>query len=238
MSQRSLPPDGLLRRRFSAAALLSAAAPSLAGIGALALPQQARAAAAAIGQPAPEFSAVDATGKTHHLRNFIGKTVVLEWTNPGCPFVRKHYSGNMQALQKEFTGQGVVWLAVNSTEAGSADYLEPAKLARWMAEKAAAPTATLMDESGGIGQLYGAKTTPQMAIISPAGLLLYSGAIDSIASAKVEDIQSATNHVRQALAETLAGKPVSTPLTRPYGCSVKYKAVKVSGQFPACPNCY
>ena len=224
-----LPATALRRRDFSASVL--------AGMAALALPGLAH-AAVQMGQPAPDFQALDTAGKSHRLQDFRGKTVVLEWTNPGCPFVRKHYNGNMQALQKEFTAQGVVWLAINSTETNSGDYLEPAKLASWMLEKSAAPTATLMDEGGSIGQLYSAKTTPQMFIISPAGLLLYNGAIDSIASAKVEDIQTATNHVRQGLREALAGSPVSTPVTRPYGCSIKFKAVKVASQFPACPNCY
>ena len=184
-------------------------------------------AAPVVGQAAPAFSAVDTAGKTHQLGDFKGKLVVLEWTNPGCPFVRKHYSGdkagNMQTLQKEFGGKGVVWLAINSTEEASSDYLAPPKLAGWISEKQAAPTATLMDESGQIGQLYGARTTPHMFIINPAGLLIYAGAIDSIPSARLEDIRSATNYVRQGLNETLAGKPVSVAQSRAYGCSVKYK---------------
>lgn len=210
----------LSRRHFSAGLLL----PALAGVGGLLLPGMAQ-AAVLIGQRAPDFSAVDTSGKTHRLQDFKGKLVVLEWTNPGCPFVRKHYNGNMQALQKEAASKGVVWLAINSTETASGDYLPPAKLAAWKLEKGAALTATLMDESGSIGQLYAAKTTPQMLLISPAGVLLYNGAIDSIASAKVEDIPNATNHLRVALNETLAGKAVTTPQTRPYGCSIKYKAL-------------
>ena len=180
-------------------------------------------AAATIGQAAPDFSAVDTAGKTHRLSDFKGKLVVLEWTNPGCPFVRKHYSGNMQSLQKEFTGKGVVWLAVNSTETDSYDYLAPAKLAGWVNDKQAKPTAVLMDESGKIGQLYGAKTTPHMYIVNPQGQLIYAGGIDSIASSRVDDIKTATNFVRQGLEESLAGKPVSVAVSRAYGCSVKYK---------------
>ena len=190
-------------------------------------PLLAHAATAAVGQAAPEFSALDTAGKSHQLSDFKGKLVVLEWTNPGCPFVRKHYSGdasgNMQSLQKEFTGKGVVWLAINSTETGSADYLAPARLAGWMGEKQAQPSATLMDESGKIGQLYSAKTTPHMYIINPQGVLVYAGSIDSVASARVGDIKTATNYIRQGLSEALAGKAISMANTKPYGCSVKYK---------------
>ena len=212
----------LNRRSFS----LSMALP-LVSAGA-ACPLLAQAATAAVGQMAPEFSALDTAGKSHQLSDFKGKLVVLEWTNPGCPFVRKHYSGdavgNMQSLQKEFTGKGVVWLAVNSTETGSVDYLAPAKLAGWMGEKQARPSATLMDESGKIGQLYGAKTTPHMYIVSPQGVLVYAGGIDSVASARVDDIKTATNYMRQGLNEVLSGKGISMASTKAYGCSVKYKA--------------
>ncbi len=180
-------------------------------------------AAVAVGQAAPDFSALDTAGKTHRLSDYKGKLVVLEWTNPGCPFVQKHYSGNMQGLQKEATGKGVVWLAINSTETGSGDYLAPARLAGWMAGKQAAASATLMDESGSIGQLYNARTTPHMYIISPQGQLVYAGAIDSIASARVDDIRTATNYVRQGLNEALAGKALSVASSRAYGCSIKYK---------------
>jgi peroxiredoxin len=189
-----------------------------------ALMSPAHAATAAVGQAAPDFSAMDTAGKSHKLSDFKGKLVVLEWTNPGCPFVVKHYGGgNMQGLQKEFTGKGVVWLSVNSTEPDSRDYLAPAKLAGWMKEKSGAPTATLMDEAGKIGQLYGAKTTPHMYIVSPQGQLIYAGGIDSVPSARADDIKTATNYVRQGLNEALGGKPISMASTRPYGCSVKYK---------------
>ena len=180
--------------------------------------------AAAVGQAAPDFSAADTDGKTRKLSDYKGKLVVLEWTNPGCPFVQKHYSGNMQALQKEFAAKGVVWLSLNSTETGNGDYLTPAKLAGWMREKQSSATAMLMDESGKIGQLYGAKTTPHMFIVSPQGRLVYAGAIDSIASAQVDDIKTATNHVRQGLNEALSGKAITLPSSRAYGCSIKYKA--------------
>jgi peroxiredoxin len=204
------------RRSFSASLALTPWA--------AALMSPAHAATAAVGQAAPDFSAVDTAGKSHKLSDFKGKLVVLEWTNPGCPFVMKHYGGgNMQGLQKEFTGKGVVWLSVNSTEPDSRDYLAPAKLGSWMKEKSGTPTATLMDESGKIGQLYGAKTTPHMYIVSPQGQLIYAGGIDSIPSARADDIKTATNYVRQALSESLGGKAVSVASTRPYGCSVKYK---------------
>ena len=180
-------------------------------------------AAATVGQAAPDFMATDALGKTHKLSDFKGKHVVLEWTNPGCPFVVKHYGGNMQALQKEFTARGVVWLAITSTEKGSYEYFPPTKMMSWVNDKQAKPTALLMDEPGKIGQLYNAKTTPHMYIINPQGVLVYSGAIDSVPSARVDDIKTATNYVRQGLNEALSGKSISVASTRSYGCSVKYK---------------
>ena len=207
----------LNRRTFSSSVALAAMA---AGT------QQAH-AAAAVGQAAPDFTATDALGKTHKLSDFKGKHVVLEWTNPGCPFVVKHYSreggGNMQALQKEFTGKGVVWLSINSTSKEAADYLVPTKLMAWKAEKNGSASAMLMDESGSIGRLYSAKTTPHMYIVNPQGVLVYAGAIDSVPSARTEDIKTATNFVRQGLNEALSGKAISMPSTRAYGCSVKYK---------------
>ena len=151
-------------------------------------------AAATVGQPAPDFTLKDTSGKTVRLSDFKGKHVVLEWTNPGCPFVRKHYQGNLQALQKEFTAKGVVWLAINSTEDASADFKTPPQLARWMAEQKAAPTAVLMDEEGTVGKAYNARVTPHMYIVNAQGLLVYAGGIDSIPSARESDIQKATNH--------------------------------------------
>lgn len=182
-------------------------------------------AAPVVGQPAPDFNLVNTEGRRVRLSDFRGKHVVLEWTNPGCPFVRKHYGAdNMQATQREAAAKGVVWLAINSTETGSGDYLKPVQLAAWLTEHKASVTATLMDEEGEVGKAYGARTTPHMYIVGPQGTLLYAGGIDSIPSAKVEDIRVATNYVRQALTEALAGKAISAPVTRPYGCSVKYKA--------------
>lgn len=181
-------------------------------------------AAPAVGQPAPDFVAVDTAGQRHKLSDFAGKYVVLEWTNPGCPFVRKHYgSGNMPATQKAATAKGVVWLAVNSTERAASDYLAPDKMSAWMKSHSAAATAVLMDEDGVIGQAYGARTTPHIFIIDPKGMLVYAGGIDSIASARPDDIQQATNYVNQALGEAFGGKPISAASTRAYGCSIKYK---------------
>ena len=181
-------------------------------------------AAPAVGQQAPDFVAVDTSGAKHKLSDFAGKFVVLEWTNPGCPFVRKHYgSGNMPATQKSATDKGVVWLAINSTERAASDYLQPAALDDWMKQHAAAPTAVLMDEDGVVGQAYGARTTPHIFIIDPEGTLVYAGGIDSIASARPDDIKAATNYVNKALGEAFGRKAISTASTRPYGCSVKYR---------------
>lgn len=182
-------------------------------------------AAAAVGQPAPNFTLRDATGKAVKLSDFKGKHVVLEWTNPGCPFVQKHYnSGNMPATQKDAMGKGVVWLAINSTDKGHPDYLEPAKLVAWKQGQKSTPSAVLMDEEGTVGRIYGARTTPHMYIVNPQGNLIYAGGIDSIPSARVDDIKTATNYVRQGVNEALAGKPLSAAVTQPYGCSVKYKS--------------
>ena len=198
------------------------------GLGALALPAglltaAGTAQAASVGQAAPDFILNDTQGKPVKLSSFKGKPVVLEWNNPGCPFVRKHYNGNMQALQKAFTTQGVVWLAINSTEEDSVDLLGAEQLARWMADKGASPTATLLDPEGRVGRAYGARVTPHMYIVNAQGALAYAGGIDSIPSARMADIEKATNYVRQGLDELLAGKPLSTPTSQPYGCSIKYK---------------
>jgi peroxiredoxin len=180
-------------------------------------------AAATVGQPAPAFTVTDTSGKAVSLADFKGKHVVLEWVNPGCPFVQKHYnSANMQSTQKDATGKGVVWLAISSTAPDAGDYKKPADLAGWMQGHKAAASATLMDDDGKIGRAYGARTTPHMYVVDPAGTLVYAGAIDSKPTANPADIATATNHVKQALNESLAGKAVSTATTRPYGCSVKY----------------
>ena len=182
-------------------------------------------AAAAVGQAAPDFTLKDASGKTVKLSDFKGKHVVLEWTNPGCPFVRKHYnSGNMASTQKDAMDKGVVWLAINSTETASSDYLEPGKLVAWMKERQSVPSATLMDETGVAGKAYGARTTPHMYIVNPQGQLIYAGGIDSIPSSRADDIPKATNYVKTGLSEALAGKPLTAATTQPYGCTIKYKS--------------
>jgi peroxiredoxin len=181
-------------------------------------------AAPSVGQPAPDFTLKDTSGKTVRLSDFRGRHVVLEWTNPGCPYVQKHYdSGNMPATQKEAVTKGVVWLAINSTETSSYDYREPAKMVAWQNERQSRPTALLMDEAGTVGKAYGARTTPHLYIVSPQGTLVYAGGIDSIPSSNPDDIKKAVNYVRQGLNEALAGKPISAATTRPYGCSIKYQ---------------
>ena len=179
--------------------------------------------AASVGQAAPPFTVTDTSGKQVSLTDFKGKHVVLEWVNPGCPFVVKHYSSsNMQATQKDATAKGVVWLAVNSTATEHRDFLAPAAMKQWMQGQKAAANATLMDTDGKVGRAYGARTTPHMYIINPAGTLVYAGGIDDKPTANAADIPGAINHVKVALQETLAGKAVTTASTKPYGCSVKY----------------
>ncbi|WP_172223545.1 thioredoxin family protein [Caenimonas soli] len=182
-------------------------------------------AAPAIGQNAPDFTLQDTSGKTVKLSDYRGKHVVLEWTNPGCPYVRKHYdSGNMPATQKEAVDKGVVWLSINSTEKSSWEYMGPAKLVAWQKERMAQPSAVLLDEEGTAGKAYGARTTPHLYIVDPQGRLIYAGGIDSIPSSNPDDIKRAVNYVRQGLNEALAGKPLTAASTRPYGCSIKYKS--------------
>ena len=177
----------------------------------------------AVGAAAPDISVTDSKGKTQSISQYKGKTVVLEWFNPGCPFVVKHYgSGNMQKLQEEFTGKGVVWLTVNSSASGKEGHQTAEQANAKMTEWKMKPTALLLDADGKAGQTYGAKNTPHMFVISPEGKVIYQGAIDSKPSSKPEDIPSSTNYVKVALDESMAGKPVSTASTKPYGCTVKY----------------
>jgi len=176
-----------------------------------------------VGSAAPDFSLPDAKGQTHSLSELKGKYVVLEWFNPECPFVRKHYgSGNMQKLQQEYTGKGVVWISIDSSAPGKQGHLTPEAASRQMADLKMASTALLLDPQGKAGQAYGAKNTPHMFVINPEGKVVYEGAIDSKASANQADIPNATNYVKAALDESLGGKPVTTANTKPYGCSVKY----------------
>jgi peroxiredoxin len=175
------------------------------------------------GQPAPAFTVTDLDGKAARLEDYKGRIVVLEWNNFGCPFVQKHYrSGNMQALQKRY-GNDVVWLTVNSTNASNADYQKPAALQSTLREFGAHPARYLVDDPGAVGMAYGAKTTPHMFVIDASGKVAYNGAIDDRRSTDVEDVKGAKNYVVAALEEMKAGKPVSTPSTVPYGCSVKYR---------------
>ena len=177
----------------------------------------------AIEQPAPAFTAVDTDGNRVSLQDYTGKTVILEWTNHLCPFVEKHYdSGNMQALQKKYTGQGVVWLSVISSAEGKQGYVTAKEADQLTASRDAGPSRVLLDPAGTVGRLYAAKTTPHMYIIDGKGILRYMGAIDSIPSAQVGDIARATNYVEQGMTELLAGVAVSQPVTRAYGCTVKY----------------
>lgn len=183
----------------------------------------AAAAAPKVGAPAPDFSVADTAGETWSLAGLAGKKVILEWTNHDCPFVVKHYaSGNMQALQKEATAAGYVWLSVISSASGKQGQVSPAEADDLTTSRGAAPTAVLLDTSGAMGRAYDAKTTPHMYIIDPEGTLMYMGGIDDKPTTDQADIAGASNYVRLAMADLAAGNPVGTPVTRPYGCSVKY----------------
>jgi peroxiredoxin len=177
----------------------------------------------AINQKAPQFTLHDPKNKTVKLSDFKGKYVVLEWFNFGCPFVKKHYeSGNMQKLQKEYTNKGVIWLSVCSSAPGKQGHESTSDYDRMFAEKNAAPTAILIDADGKVGHLYDAKTTPDMYVINPEGILIYAGAIDDTPGTDVSEIATAKNYVTAALDESMTGKPVTTQETKSYGCSVKY----------------
>ncbi len=180
-------------------------------------------AAAIVGQPAPAFTLGDTAGKSHSLAGYQGKWVVLEWVNFECPFVQKHYgSGNMQKLQRATTAKGAVWLSVNSSAAGKQGNYPKETVLAMLKERSAAPTAYLLDLEGNAGRAYGAKTTPHMFIIDPKGTLVYAGGIDDKPTTEAADVPTAKNYVQTALDEGQAGKPISTPTSTPYGCSVKY----------------
>ncbi|WP_457351183.1 redoxin domain-containing protein [Roseateles sp. P5_D6] len=197
----------LLRRSLLAALILPALAHATANVDA----------------PAPTFSATTADGKTVNLADYKGKTVVLEWTNHDCPYVRKHYgSGNMQTQQKAAAAQGVVWLQVISSAPGQQGFVDGATAQKLNADRGAAPTATLLDPKGELGKLYGAQTTPHMYVIKADGTLAYKGGIDSLATPDKADIAKAEPYVTEALAAVAAGRKVEKASTRPYGCSVKY----------------
>ena len=176
-----------------------------------------------VGTEAPAFSLKDTQGKTHSLSDYKGKFVVLEWFNEGCPFVKKHYgSGNMQKLQKEYTGKDVVWLSINSSAQGQQGHVTPESAPKTIAEWKMDATKILLDHDGKVGRTYGAKTTPHMFVINPEGKLVYQGAIDSKPTPNTADVEGAENYVKVALDSSMAGKPVATSSTKPYGCSVKY----------------
>jgi peroxiredoxin len=179
--------------------------------------------AVSVGEAAPGFTAAASTGKTAKLSDYAGKIVVLEWTNHGCPFVKKHYgSGNMQALQKELKGKGAVWLSVISSAPGTQGHSTPAEAEAARKEFGAEPTAILLDDSGKLGKLYGAQTTPHMFVIDQAGKLAYQGAIDDKPTPDPKDIKGARNYARSAVEALLAGKAVEVAQTKSYGCGVKY----------------
>jgi peroxiredoxin len=177
-----------------------------------------------VGGAAPDFSLTDSKGQTHSLAQYKGKYVVLEWFNPECPFVKKHYgSDNMQKLQQEYTGKGVVWLSIDSSAPGKERNLTGDQAEKIVTAWKTHQTALLLDPEGKAGRAYGAKNTPHMFIINPEGKVIYEGAIDSKRTPNPADIPSSTNYVKAALDESMSGKPVTAANTQPYGCSVKYK---------------
>ena len=176
------------------------------------------------GKKAPDFTLTDINGKSHKLSDYQGKYVVLEWINPGCPFVKKHYdSKNMQALQMEMAQKDVIWLTICSSAKGKQGSYDADEWKKYSSEKGMGSTAILLDHAGSVGKLYGAKTTPHMFVINPQGNLIYRGAIDDKPSTDLEDVPGAKNYVRSALDEAMAGKAVKIAQTQSYGCSVKYK---------------
>ena len=175
------------------------------------------------GHTAPNFTLTDTNGRQHSLSDYKGKFVVLEWFEPDCPFVKKHYnSGNMPNLQKQYTSKGVVWLSIDSSAPGEQGNYPPQILKKFMADKGGYPTAVFADADGKVGHLYGAQTTPHMFIIDPQGILIYQGAIDDTPSPDIEDLKTAKNYVSAALDAAMNGKTVAVNTTKSYGCSVKY----------------
>jgi len=209
---------GLMATRLAAASALSFALVACSPDGASSLPELQ------IGTAAPDFRANDSNGRAVSLSDFRGKTVVLEWNNPDCPTVKKHYeSGNMQKTQAEAAAAGTVWLTINSSAEGNQGYMKPAEAKVFAAGQQSRRTAYLLDPEGAVGTAYGARTTPHMYVINSGGTLVYNGGIDDKPTTDKADIEGARNHVLAALSELKAGKPVSVPTSRPYGCGVKYK---------------
>ena len=213
--------DSVSRRGFlahtGAAVLVTGASATLGR------PRPSWAAVAKVGEPAPGFTSTATSGSPVSLGSYKGKIVILEWTNHDCPYVRKHYeTGNMQSLQREVTGQGVVWLTLISSSPGTQGHVTPAQADELTSTRKAAPTAVLLDEKGVVGRMYGATNTPHMYVVDKTGLLVYAGAIDDRPTTRRADVQGANNYVRAALEAVVAGQPVKMPLTRAYGCTVKY----------------
>jgi peroxiredoxin len=179
-------------------------------------------AAAVVGQPAPAFALRDADGRIHNLAQYRGRTVVLEWTNADCPYVKKHYTGAMQRLQKDARADGAVWLSVVSSAPGKQGHVTPAQAKQLTAGRAAAPTAVLLDPTGEVGRFYDARTTPHMFVLNGQGRVVYAGGIDDKPTSDAADLKTARPLVRLALADIKAGRAVGTPVSKPYGCSVKY----------------
>jgi peroxiredoxin len=212
MSQHSLT-----RRTLLAGTGLAVLVP-----GGLGVPRPAW-AAPKVGAPAPVFTSTATTGKSVSLADHLGKIVVLEWTNHDCPYVRKHYeTSNMQTLQKEATDQGVAWLSIISSSPGTQGHVTASQADELTISRKASPSAVLLDPAGVVGRLYGATNTPHMYVIDKAGTLAYAGAIDDRPTSRRSDVQGARNYVREALQAVAAGQPVKTPVTRAYGCTVKY----------------
>lgn len=205
-------PTPMKRRPFLASLLLGASAwlwPSLA-------------LSTRLGQIVPPFTLNDSNGRPVSLSDFQGRIVVLEWINPTCPFVNKHYQGNVQAMQAEFIRRGVVWLSIYTMRDDHPHYHTPPQLGRWLAAQKARPTAALIDEYGQLARALGVRVAPSVYIIDTRGVLAYAGGIDNIASTRVSDIQYATNFVRQALGELLTGQAVSIPASQAYGCAIHF----------------
>jgi len=196
---------------------------AFAGLATLTAIAATQSEAQTVGQRAPNFTLNDSNGRSVSLADFRGKTVVLEWNNPECPFVRKHYgSGNMQRTQTAATANGVIWLSINSSAPGKEGHMNATESRRFVSSSGARPTAYLLDPAGNVGRSYGARTTPHMYVINGAGTLVYAGGIDDKPTANPADIEGARNHVLAALSDLRANRAVAVPTSRPYGCAVKY----------------
>jgi hypothetical protein len=196
----------------------------LTGLMGLAILSPAGAATPEVGQTAPDFTLTDISGREHSLNSYRGRIVVLEWVNPECPIVGKHYvkSDNIPRLQRAATADGVVWLSINSGRPGAQGDFDAAQVTGWLQRTGAAPTAYLRDSAGQVGHRYDARTTPHLFVIDGGGTLVYAGGIDSISSGRAEDIPKAINYVAEALGDLKNGRPVRTARSQPYGCAVKY----------------